>query len=122
VIPTELAAPASRAILVVEDDLMVRELTRQVLVGSGFRVLVASPERVVPEIRAAGGQIALLLTDVVMPRASGPEVADWVRGLIPGLPATGLNRRRSISSRKDLSGVLEYRGRRDGPVRANHPS
>ncbi|HMH75900.1 MAG TPA: response regulator, partial [Candidatus Udaeobacter sp.] len=65
-----------RTILVVDDDPWVRVLARDVLAGEGYRVLEASDGQ--DAIRVAAehpGPIHLLLTDVVMPQMSGPELA-----------------------------------------------
>jgi CheY-like chemotaxis protein len=66
-----------RTILVVDDDAWVRVLARDVLAGEGYRVLEASDGQ--DAIRVAAehpGPIHLLLTDVVMPGMSGPQVAE----------------------------------------------
>jgi CheY-like chemotaxis protein len=66
----------TETILVVEDQAEVRTLTRKVLEGRGYSVLVAaggSEARGVAERHR--GPIHLLLTDVIMPDMSGGEVA-----------------------------------------------
>jgi signal transduction histidine kinase/CheY-like chemotaxis protein len=64
-------------ILLVEDDDMVRNLVRETLKRAGYTVLdAASP---VEARRASGefhGTIHLLITDVVMPRTNGRELAE----------------------------------------------
>ena len=58
----------------------MRELTRDILLGHGYRVLTAGDG--VQALRLAEaheGPIHLLLTDVVMPRMSGKELADKLR-------------------------------------------
>ncbi|HEX8295329.1 MAG TPA: ATP-binding protein [Chthoniobacteraceae bacterium] len=71
--------PRSRkpeTILVVEDEEIVRELVCTVLADQGYHVLCAEngPEALRLS-RAHSGPIDLLLSDVVMPRMNGPEVA-----------------------------------------------
>ena len=71
-------------ILVVEDDPAVRGLVHEALRLNGYEVLVA---RHGIEALLTGakhmGQIHLLLTDVVMPQMSGPEVAEKLSGVRP---------------------------------------
>jgi PAS domain S-box-containing protein len=63
-------------ILVVEDEANIRTLIERLLGGDGYDVLVAADGRSGLELaRRHAGEIALLLTDVVMPHMSGPELA-----------------------------------------------
>jgi len=76
--PPALERPrGSETILLVEDEAMVRRLARTVLQESGYRVLEAAngPEAL-STAKQHQGSIDLLVTDVVMPRMSGREVAD----------------------------------------------
>jgi CheY-like chemotaxis protein len=76
--------PGTETILLVEDQDQVRRIVRDVLQGCGYRVLTcedgASALRFVENDPAA---IDLLLTDVVMPGMSGPELAERLRRLRP---------------------------------------
>ena len=84
------AAPAavrqgSETILLVEDEEAVRGLTRRCLESSGYTVLQASnAEEALPIAASHAGRLDLLLTDVIMPGASGPELALRVLELRPG--------------------------------------
>jgi PAS domain S-box-containing protein len=72
------AAPArgSETVLFVEDEESVRELVRDYLSGTGYKVLEAVDGAQALEIAAAHkGSIEILVTDVVMPRLSGRELA-----------------------------------------------
>jgi two-component system, cell cycle sensor histidine kinase and response regulator CckA len=86
--PVEEAAPVvsngvcqrgHQTVLVVDDDLQLRQLTHRVLTSSGFTVLEASCGEQAEQLsRIHGGAIDLLLTDVVMPGGSGHEVASRI--------------------------------------------
>jgi PAS domain S-box-containing protein len=74
----------SETILLVEDDEAVRELTYDILRSSGYRVLaVGDPKRIEAVLRENSGTIHILLTDVLMPGATGPEVARLVQAQHP---------------------------------------
>jgi len=67
----------SETILLVEDEELVRNLEREVLEQSGYTVLEAgSPSQALELADDHHGAIDLLLTDVVMPHLSGPELAE----------------------------------------------
>lgn len=83
--PKRPAAP--RTVLVAEDDDAVRAFVRAVLEQAGFAVVAAPDGRAAGDIFAAHpDRFALVLTDVVMPHAIGPELATRVRALRPRLP------------------------------------
>jgi signal transduction histidine kinase len=66
----------SERILVVEDEGPVRHLVHRVLEGGGYRVVEASDaESALRIVNEGGDPIDLVLTDVVMPRMSGIELA-----------------------------------------------
>ena len=73
-------------ILIVEDRDVVRELARDVLEASGFDVVAVAGGREALEEVAAGVPFDLLLTDVVMPEMSGPDLAVELRAGRPELP------------------------------------
>ncbi|HWB87263.1 MAG TPA: ATP-binding protein [Bryobacteraceae bacterium] len=65
------------AILVVEDEQAVRELTVRMLQQLGYTILAASGGVEALELSSTyPGEITLLVTDVVMPSMSGRQVAD----------------------------------------------
>jgi PAS domain S-box-containing protein len=71
------AASRQGTILLVEDDEIMRGLTRQMLREQGFSVIEAANGKAALEwMQANSGKIDLLLTDVVMPAMSGPELAE----------------------------------------------
>jgi two-component system cell cycle sensor histidine kinase/response regulator CckA len=76
----------SETILLVEDDEMVRTLTRRLLEANGHTVLLASRGDAALELaRSHEARIDLLITDVVMPGMSGRDLADRVQTLLPGI-------------------------------------
>jgi DNA-binding NtrC family response regulator len=63
--------------LLVEDEDQVRAIVEQVLRRRGYRVLCARDAReAILVAEEHSGEIDLLLTDVIMPHASGRELAD----------------------------------------------
>ena len=66
--------------MIVEDEEEVRALTRDVLEMNGYTVLEAlDPADAVRLAQTHPGAIDLLITDVVMPSMSGPELARRLR-------------------------------------------
>jgi two-component system cell cycle sensor histidine kinase/response regulator CckA len=63
-------------VLVVEDHIEVRNVFRQVLVRTGFRILEATNgEDALDVCDRLQGKVDLLITDVIMPRMGGQELA-----------------------------------------------
>jgi two-component system, cell cycle sensor histidine kinase and response regulator CckA len=74
-------------ILLVEDEGRVRTLAREVLSDAGYAVSEASNGKEALKIAESSIDApALVLTDVVMPEMSGPELADMLRKKWPRLP------------------------------------
>jgi PAS domain S-box-containing protein len=66
-------------ILVVEDEEPVRSLTERILVSAGFTCLAAGDGDEAFEVfEEHRDEIDLIVTDVVMPRVSGPELAERI--------------------------------------------
>ena len=77
---------ATETILLVEDEQAVRDLTVRMLQRMGYTVLAAANGAEAIEIsNSYPGEIAMLLTDVVMPNMSGREVADKLLPVRPRL-------------------------------------
>lgn len=75
-------------ILVVDDEPMIRSFIRRALNDAGYGVLEAgSAEEAFEILKPRHATIALLLSDVGLPGASGAELVRRARLLAPGLPA-----------------------------------
>jgi PAS domain S-box-containing protein len=82
--PRAVPAPGNETILVLEDESAIRALIRKVLVQHGYTVLDTGDSNMALRICARHeGEIALLLTDVILPKLSGPQVAGHVLRLRP---------------------------------------
>jgi PAS domain S-box-containing protein len=84
------AAPAEtrrgpETVLVAEDEPMVREIVAANLRGLGFAVIEAGDGVEALAAVEDAPQLALLVTDVVMPRMGGRELAERLREQSPGL-------------------------------------
>ncbi len=80
----EGSGKGTETILLVEDEELVRKMIRMILKTNGYDVLVASdPEEALRLAAEHGGTIHLMLTDVVMPKMNGEELA---RQLCPQRP------------------------------------
>ncbi|MGH7304822.1 MAG: hybrid sensor histidine kinase/response regulator, partial [Candidatus Rokuibacteriota bacterium] len=89
--PAEAPAHAGRAtgtILLVEDEAEVLGLAHEILGSEGFTVLAArDPDEALLVAGAHGAAIDLVLTDVVMPTMSGPDLVERLRAARPDLRA-----------------------------------
>ena len=81
------SAPVRKpVILLVEDESVVREVTRQVLEHAGYEVVeCAGPQEALRLAAAHRGRISLLLSDVVMPEMNGLDLARRIRAIQPSL-------------------------------------
>jgi two-component system cell cycle sensor histidine kinase/response regulator CckA len=87
---TEERAPLGKGrgtILVAEDEESVRTLVGRMLSRDGYKVLTATSGADALSLQArTPDELALLITDVVMPTMRGPEVATAMRRHQPNLP------------------------------------
>jgi PAS domain S-box-containing protein len=85
--PAIVPVPGEETILLVEDELVVRRLVAEILESNGYSVLQAGDGPSALELlRRHTGPLDLLVTDVVMPGMSGPDVAGAVAAMRPGTP------------------------------------
>ncbi len=87
--PEPPARPLTRGtetLLLVEDELAILKLTTKSLEQQGYTVLAANaPADALLIAQTHSGRINLLLTDIVMPRMNGRELAERLKTLQPGL-------------------------------------
>jgi two-component system, cell cycle sensor histidine kinase and response regulator CckA len=84
--PSESASHGKETILLVEDEVIVRDLVRSVLQATGYVVLeAANGEQALQLTDEHHGPIHLLLADVVLPGLSGLEVAERLSAVRQGL-------------------------------------
>jgi len=82
------SGPTRARVLLVEDDPLLRRVLRRSLSRDGFEVMTARDGREALEQLEghADWPIDILVTDVVMPHVSGPELARTLRERRPELP------------------------------------
>jgi len=84
----QAVAASGQTILLVEDEENVRKLAKRILTENGYEILTAVDGQGALDLAAKHeGPIDLLLTDVVMPRLSGPQLARQLKELRPQLQA-----------------------------------
>lgn len=81
-----LLATAPPALLVVEDDPLLRELIAAILEHHGYQVYDAANGREALAILARCSAIDMLLLDFELPGMNGRAVAEAARRLRPGIP------------------------------------
>ncbi|MEO8657143.1 MAG: ATP-binding protein [Bryobacteraceae bacterium] len=78
--------PASATVLLVEDRDDVRQLTRTILSEAGYRVTdCAGGDQAAALVESSGAAFELLVTDIVMPRMNGRELANLLKRRQPEL-------------------------------------
>jgi CheY-like chemotaxis protein len=83
-VPRLLGSTSSATILVVDDEPVVRNMTKRVLTNAGYRVLVAGDgEEGVEVFRTHRAEIGAVILDVTMPRMGGEEAFRHLRSIEP---------------------------------------
>ncbi len=78
----------TETVLIAEDDVEVRELTKKVLVGAGYKVLEAKDGTDALKVFIENkDKIHLLILDVIMPKKNGKEVYDEIKKERPDIKA-----------------------------------
>ena len=115
--PAEAEAPRKRAvrgsetILLVEDEETVRVLVRDTLRREGYRVLEAANATEARRLCASYKRpIHLLITDVVMPKEGGRELAESLEASRPGLKVLFMSgyTEQAVVNNGLLTGELEF--------------
>ncbi|MDA8123390.1 MAG: MEDS domain-containing protein [Deltaproteobacteria bacterium] len=77
----------TETILIVDDEPEIRDMGTELLTALGYRTIVAEDGEVACRIfRERGGEIDLVLLDIIMPKMGGRETFHTLRKLAPGLP------------------------------------
>jgi signal transduction histidine kinase/CheY-like chemotaxis protein len=76
---------APRTVLLVEDEPAVRDVAREFLAAAGYRVLAAEDGERAMLIAAREAAIDVLVTDIVMPKMRGPQLARELLRWKPGV-------------------------------------
>ncbi len=110
----EAVSRGTETVLLVEDEPAVRDLARLVLERQGYVVLSAANGREALEIAARDPRhLDLLVTDVIMPGMSGPDVARTLRSIRPDLRVLLLSgyTRDAIGRRNELEADVAFLGK-----------
>ena len=75
----------SRVVLVVEDDVSVRQLVCRMLRDAGFEAIECGEALQAPGMAEAAEKLDLVVTDVVMPGLSGSQVFQQISSIRPGV-------------------------------------
>ena len=106
--PREEPPRGSETILVVEDDVSLREVTCEFLRSSGYTVIPAeSPDVALQLAQAHSGIIDFLLTDVVMPKMNGRELATRLGQVRPDMKVLYVSGYTDGIVRDGVHGALE---------------
>lgn len=105
----ELAMGGGETLLVVEDEAPVRQALAQILTHLNYQTLTASSAEDALEVHAAhAGQVALVLSDLVMPGMGGLGLVRALRERDPRVPVLMMSGYIADSARVSVDGVLAW--------------
>jgi len=85
--PAEAFPKGVGTILVVDDEAGIRDMANELLSSLGYATLLAEDGEAACRIfRERGGEIDLVLLDIIMPKMGGKETFEALRALSPSLP------------------------------------
>lgn len=84
-VETTLDLRGNETVLLAEDEEAVRSLVQLALEGQGYTVRTATTGLDAVSVLRSRESVDLLVTDVIMPEVSGPELANLAREICPGL-------------------------------------
>ena len=87
----ELVAGDNETVLLVEDDAPVRALLQSMLPRHGYKVLEATAQGGAVIAARHTGVLNLVLSDVIMPEMSGPEMVALLKNIRPEPPVLYLS-------------------------------
>lgn len=73
-------------ILVVDDNRYILALIQNMLKGEGFKIELCSHVDDAVDVLEQGGDVDLVITDVIMPEKDGAKLAEYVRAKSPSTP------------------------------------
>ncbi|ATX80354.1 PAS domain S-box-containing protein [Mariprofundus aestuarium] len=99
---SNIAIGQNETVLLVDDEEMLRETTSELLKNLGYRVLEAADGQEALQVFSENvDEISILITDIVMPKMGGVELAEEVRKLRGGIPVifiTGYDRHQTLAA------------------------
>lgn len=88
----DTAGGGGELILVVDDEMLVLDVMNKLLTRCGYRVLLAEDAaEALEHLLENGGEIGVIVTDIIMPDMNGLELLRRVKEIHPGLPAVAMS-------------------------------